>query len=95
MPDYGKLQLYQLPKDKLNYGPMQIEARINQDPEISKQLTLWSQKGSSVIRGNMLAIPVKESIIYIEPLYLKAETSEMPELKKVIVSFADKSSFGA
>jgi len=90
MPDYGQLQLYQLPKDKLNYGPMQIEARINQDPEISKQLTLWSQKGSSVIRGNMLAIPVKESIIYIEPLYLKAETSEMPELKKVIVSFADK-----
>ncbi len=90
MPDYGKLQLYQLPKDKLNYGPMQIEARINQDPEISKQLTLWSQKGSNVIRGNMLAIPIKESIIYIEPLYLKAETSEMPELKKVIVSFADK-----
>ncbi|MCL1833007.1 MAG: UPF0182 family protein [Leptospirales bacterium] len=89
MPDYGKLQLYILPKDKLNYGPMQIEARINQDPEISKQLTLWSQKGTGVIRGNMLAIPVKESIIYIEPLYLKAEASEMPELKKVIVSFAD------
>jgi Uncharacterized conserved protein len=63
MPDYGRLQLYQLPKDKLNYGPMQIEARINQDPEISKQLTLWSQKGSNVIRGNMLAIPIKESII--------------------------------
>lgn len=90
MPDYGKLQLYHLPKDKLNYGPMQIEARINQDPEISKQLTLWSQKGSNVIRGNMLAIPIKESIIFIEPLYLKAETSEMPELKKVIVSFSDK-----
>ncbi len=90
IPDYGQLQLYQLPKDKLNYGPMQIEARINQDPEISKQLTLWSQKGSSVIRGNMLAIPIEESVIFIEPLYLKAETSEMPELKKVIVSFADK-----
>ncbi|MCL2154751.1 MAG: UPF0182 family protein [Leptospirales bacterium] len=89
LPDYGKLQLYILPKDKLNYGPMQIEARINQDPEISKQLTLWSQKGTGVIRGNMLAIPVNESIIYIEPLYLKAEASEMPELKKVIVSFAD------
>jgi len=90
LPDYGMLKLYQLPKDKLNYGPMQIEARINQDPEISKQLTLWNQKGSNVIRGNMLAIPIKESVIYIEPLYLKAETSEMPELKKVIVSFADK-----
>jgi uncharacterized protein len=90
MPDYGKLQLYQLPKDKLSYGPMQVEARINQDPEISKQLTLWSQKGSNVIRGNMLAIPIRESILFIEPLYLKAEKSEMPELKKVIVSFADR-----
>jgi uncharacterized membrane protein (UPF0182 family) len=89
MPDYGKLQLYVLPKDKLNYGPMQIEARINQDPEISQQLALWSQKGTGVIRGNMLVIPVKESTLYIEPLYLKAETSEMPELKKVIVSFDD------
>ncbi len=90
MPDYGQLQMYQLPKDKLNYGPMQIEARINQDPEISKQLTLWSQKGSNVIRGNMLTIPIEESIVFIEPLYLKAETSEMPELKQVIVAFADK-----
>jgi uncharacterized membrane protein (UPF0182 family) len=90
MPDYGQLQLYQLPKDKLSYGPMQIEARINQDPEISKQLALWNQQGSSVIRGNMLAIPIEESIIFIEPLYLKARTSEMPELQQVIVAFADK-----
>ncbi len=90
VPDYGELQLYLLPKEKLNYGPMQIEARINQDPEISKQLALWSQKGTNVIRGNMLAIPIEESIIFIEPLYLKAEKSEMPELRKVIVSFADK-----
>ena len=90
MPNYGELKLYTLPKEKLSYGPLQIEARIDQDPEISKQLTLWSQKGSSVIRGNMLAIPIEESILYIEPLYLKAESSEMPELKRVIVSFADK-----
>jgi len=90
VPDYGELQLYLLPKEKLNYGPMQIEARINQDPEISKQLALWSQKGTNVIRGNMLAIPIEESILFIEPLYLKAEKSEMPELRKVIVSFADK-----
>lgn len=90
MPNYGELKLYTLPKDKLSYGPLQIEARIDQTPEISKQLTLWSQKGSSVIRGNMLVIPIEESILYIEPLYLKAETSEMPELKRVIVSFADK-----
>jgi uncharacterized membrane protein (UPF0182 family) len=89
MENYGELILYSLPKEKLSYGPLQIEARIDQDPEISKQLTLWSQKGSSVIRGNMLVIPIEESLIFIEPLYLKAESSEMPELKKVIVSFAD------
>ena len=89
-PNYGELKLYTLPKEKLSYGPMQIEARINQDPEISKQLTLWSQKGSSVIRGNMMAIPIEESILFIAPLYLKAETSEMPELKQVILSFDDR-----
>ncbi|MBN2158326.1 MAG: UPF0182 family protein [Spirochaetes bacterium] len=90
MPDYGELKLYLLPKDKLSYGPLQIEARINQNPEISKQLTLWSQKGSSVIKGNMLAIPIEESILFIQPLYLKAQSSEMPELKRVIVSFSDR-----
>ncbi len=90
MPDYGELKLYMLPKDKLSYGPLQVEARINQNPDISKQLTLWSQKGSSIIRGNMLAIPIEESILFIEPLYLKAESSEMPELKRVIVAFSDK-----
>ncbi|MBN2078814.1 MAG: UPF0182 family protein [Spirochaetes bacterium] len=90
MPDYGELKLYQLPKDKLSYGPLQIEARINQNPDISRQLALWSQKGTSVIRGNMLAIPIEESILYIEPLYLKAETSEMPELQRVILAFADR-----
>jgi uncharacterized protein len=90
MPDYGELKLYQLPKDKLSYGPMQVESRIDQNPDISKQLTLWSQKGSSVIRGNMMAIPIEESILFIEPLYLKSESSEMPELKRVIVSFADR-----
>ncbi len=89
-PSYGEMTLYALPKEKLSYGPMQIEARIDQEPEISKQLTLWSQKGSSVIRGNMLIIPIEESLLFIEPLYLKAETSEMPELKRVIVSFKDK-----
>jgi uncharacterized protein len=89
-PYYGNMTLYTLPKEKLSYGPMQIDARIDQDPEISKQLTLWTQKGSGVIRGNMLVIPVEESLLFIEPLYLKAETSEIPELKRVIVSFADK-----
>jgi len=89
-PGYGELKLYTLPKDKLSYGPLQIEGRINQDPEISKQLTLWNQKGSRVIKGNMLAIPIEDSLIFIEPLYLKADSSEMPELKRVIVSFNNK-----
>ncbi|MFH0976651.1 MAG: UPF0182 family protein [Spirochaetota bacterium] len=89
-PYYGNMTLFTLPKEKLSYGPVQIEARIDQDPEISKLLTLWTQKGSGVIRGNMLVIPVEESLLFIEPLYLKAEKSEIPELKRVIVSFADK-----
>jgi len=89
-PNYGEMKLYILPKDKLSYGPLQIEARIDQNPDISKQLTLWSQKGSGVIRGNMLVIPIEQSLLFIEPLYLKAESSEMPELKRVIVAFGDK-----
>ncbi|MBN2039843.1 MAG: UPF0182 family protein [Spirochaetes bacterium] len=89
-PHYGQMTLFTLPKEKLSYGPMQIEARIDQDAEISKQLSLWSQKGSSVIRGNMLIIPIEESLLFIEALYLKAETSEMPELKRVVLSFEDK-----
>lgn len=85
-PEYGNLIVYKFPKEKLIFGPMQIEARIDQDSEISQQLTLWGQKGSTVIRGNLLVIPIEESIIYVEPLYLRAETGEIPELKRVIVS---------
>ncbi|MBN2402188.1 MAG: UPF0182 family protein [Spirochaetes bacterium] len=89
-PYYGNMILYTLPKEKLSYGPAQIDARIEQDAEISQELTLWTQKGSGVIRGNMLIIPIEESLLFIQPLYLKAEKSEIPELKRVIVSFADK-----
>ena len=85
-PEYGDLIVYKFPKEKLIFGPMQIEARIDQDSEISQQLTLWGQKGSTVIRGNLLVIPIEKSIIYVEPLYLRAEKGEIPELKKVIVS---------
>ncbi|MFC1704757.1 UPF0182 family protein [Nanoarchaeota archaeon] len=84
--DYGKLILYKFQKDKLIYGPLQIEAKIDQDSEISKQLTLWSQQGSSVTRGNLLVIPIEDSILYIEPLYIQAETGQLPELKRVLVS---------
>ena len=89
-PNYGELIVYKLPKEKLVYGPMQIEARINQKPNISSELTLWGQKGSRVIRGNLLIIPIEHSFIYAEPIYLQSEQSQMPELKRVIVAFGDR-----
>lgn len=81
----GELLLYQFPKKQLVYGPRQIEARIDQDPTISQQFTLWSQAGSKVIRGNLLVIPIDQSLLYVEPVYLRAERGELPELKRVIV----------
>jgi len=71
------------------YGPMQVEARIDQHPEISKIFTLWGQVGSRIIRGNLLVIPIEGCIIYVEPIYLKAEKSHIPELRGVIVSYND------
>ena len=89
-PNYGQLIVYALPKDKLIYGPMQIEARINQKPDISSELTLWGQQGSQVIKGNQLVIPMKNSLLYVEPVYLQSEEGQIPELKRVIVAFKDK-----
>jgi uncharacterized membrane protein (UPF0182 family) len=86
---YGGLIAYNFPKDKLIYGPRQIEARIDQDPTISSQLTLWGQKGSQVIRGNLLVIPIEQSILYVEPVYLKAERGQLPELIRVVVASGD------
>jgi hypothetical protein len=86
---YGELVVIAFPKDKLVFGPAQVEARINNDPEISAQLTLWDQAGSAVIRGNLLVIPVEDSLIYVEPLYLQAEQSAIPELTRVIVAYGD------
>lgn len=88
--NYGKLLMYEFPKQELVYGPRQIEARIDQDSYISQQLTLWSQKGSQVIRGNLLVIPVRDALLYVEPLYLQAEQSKMPELRRVIVAHGEK-----
>jgi uncharacterized membrane protein (UPF0182 family) len=89
-PDYGKLIVYEFPKDKLVYGPFQIEARINQNTEISQQLTLWNQMGSRVIRGaNLLVIPIENSILYVSPLYLRAEQGHLPELKRVIAAYGE------
>ncbi|MGB7280531.1 MAG: UPF0182 family protein [Pseudolabrys sp.] len=89
-PDYGKLIVYEFPKDKLVYGPFQIAALINQNTEISQQLTLWNQMGSRVIRGNLLVIPIENSILYVSPLYLRAVQGQLPELKRVIAAYGDR-----
>ncbi len=86
---YGEIIVYQFSRQELIYGPQQIEARIDQDPEISPQLTLWGQGGSEVIRGHLLVLPMNDSLLYVEPLYLQAETGEIPELKRVIVANGD------
>ena len=88
-PNYGKVLVYNFPKQKLVYGPRQIEARIDQDTEISKQISLWNQSGSQVIRGSLLAIPIEKSILYVESLYLAAAKGQLPELKRVIVAFGN------
>jgi hypothetical protein len=90
-PDkYGQKLVYEFGKESLVYGPKQVEARIDQDPVISSQLTLWNQQGSSVIRGNLLVIPIGDSLIYVEPLYLQAASGKIPELTRVIVATAEQ-----
>jgi uncharacterized membrane protein (UPF0182 family) len=89
-PDYGKLIVYEFPKDKLVYGPSQIEARINQNTEISQQISLWNQMGSRVIRGNLHVIPIDNSLLYVSPLYLRSMTGQLPELKRVIAASGDR-----
>ena len=82
--------VYKLPKEKLIYGPMLIEQRINQDTDISREITLWDQRGSDVIRGNLLVIPIRNSFIYVEPLYLRASQHGMPGLKRVLAVHGDR-----
>ena len=89
--DYGKVLVFTFPKEKLIYGPEQIQSRVNQSPSISQQLTLWDQGGSRVIRGTLLVVPVQNAVLYVEPLYLAAEGgSSIPELKRVIVAYSDQ-----
>jgi hypothetical protein len=87
---YGKLVVYRFPKDKLVFGPKQIIGRISQDARISQQISLWDQGGSQVIQGPLLVIPIEESLVYVRPLYLKAATGKIPELKRVIVAYENK-----
>jgi uncharacterized membrane protein (UPF0182 family) len=89
--NYGQLVLYEFPKTKTIPGPNMIETKIDQDTVISSQLTLWSQRGSSVLRGNTLVMPIEDSLLYVEPIYLKSDTeSNFPEMKMVVVSYDDK-----
>jgi uncharacterized membrane protein (UPF0182 family) len=83
---YGELVVYELPKQELVFGPLQVEARIDQEPEISQQFSLWDQRGSRIIRGNLLVIPLNDSFVFVEPIYLLSDTSALPELKRIIVA---------
>jgi uncharacterized membrane protein (UPF0182 family) len=87
---YGDMRVYEFGKDSLFFGPKQVEARIDQDPVISSQLSLWNQQGSSVIRGNLLVIPVAGTLLYVEPLYLQAASGRIPELQRVVVATSDR-----
>jgi uncharacterized membrane protein (UPF0182 family) len=87
---YGKLRVYRFPKQSLVFGPRQIVNRINQDTEISRQITLWDQRGSEVIRGQLLVIPIEESLIYVQPLYLRAQGGQIPELKRVVLAYQNR-----
>jgi hypothetical protein len=88
-PNYGRLLVFNFPKQKLVYGPQQIESRINQDADISKQLALWNQGGSRVIRGSLLVIPVAQSLLFVQPLYIESKGGGLPELKRVIVAYGN------
>ena len=88
--DYGQLGVYKFPKEEVVYGPIQVEGRFDQDAYISQQLTLWNQRGSSVIRGNMMVVPLDGTLLYIEPLYLQAEAGRLPELKRVLVAHGNR-----
>jgi uncharacterized membrane protein (UPF0182 family) len=87
---YGRLVVYRFPKQQLVYGPRQIIARISQDAEIARQISLWDQRGSQVIQGNLLIIPIEEALLYIRPLYLRAESGKIPELKRVVVAYGNR-----
>ena len=93
-PDYGELGVLKFPKQELIYGPMQVEARFDQDPYISQQLTLWNQQGSEVIRGNMMVVPIDDTVLYVEPLYLQAQAGRLPELKRVLVAYGNRVAMG-
>src|SRR3954465_11186553 len=84
--NYGKLEVFRFPRQSLVFGPNQIVNRINQDTEVSRQITLWDQRGSEVLRGELLVLPIEGALIYVQPLYLRAQGGRIPELKRVVVA---------
>jgi uncharacterized membrane protein (UPF0182 family) len=88
--NYGQLIVFQFPKQTVIFGPRQVAARISQDQVIAPQITLWNQQGSEVIQGNLLVIPIEESLLYIRPLYLRAAGGRIPELKRVVVAYQNQ-----
>ncbi|MDO5331129.1 MAG: UPF0182 family protein, partial [Bacillota bacterium] len=93
--NYGQIVLYRMPKDRIIYGPAQIEAQINQDADISKEFALWNNSGSTYSRGDMFVIPVENSLLYVEPVYLEASTSSLPEVKRVIVYYNEQLAYAS
>lgn len=93
--NYGEIVLYRMPKDRIIYGPEQIEAQINQDAEITKEFSLWNNSGSSYLRGNMYAIPVNDTILYVEPIYLVSSAASLPEVKRVIVYYGSELAYAS
>ena len=89
-PNYGQLRVYRFPRQSLVFGPRQIENRINQDTDIARQVSLWDQRGSEVLRGDLLVIPIEESLLYVQPMYLQAEGGAIPELKRVVVAYQNQ-----
>ena len=92
---YGRKLLYSFPKQELVFGPEQIEARINQDPSISQRISLWNTEGSRAVQGNLLVIPIEQSLLYVEPLYLEAEQNQVPTLARVIVAYQNRIAMAA
>jgi hypothetical protein len=93
-PHYGSAVVYDFPKTRLIDGPLQVEARIDQDPQLSAQLSLWNQQGSHVRRGGLIVIPIGRALLYAEPIYLQAERSPMPELRMVVLAMQDRLAYG-
>src|SRR5262249_5401219 len=92
--NYGQIYVYRFPKNRLTSGPSQFDARIDQDSQLSQTLTLWNQQGSKVVRGDTLALPVAGQMVYIEPIYLRAQNSPMPELRLVVLGLENDLYYG-